>query len=114
MKYPKRSQYQYAKSPYGIRNWPEYEAGLCRRGDLTVWLSDDADNSWRARPQRPARRPTHLREHRDRGGSDDPHGLSPCAPIDRRLPAFAGRHARGGDPHFRPGDSNMLEVLRIE
>ena len=50
MKYPKRSQYQYAKSPYRIRNWPEYEAGLQRRGDLTVWLSDDAVNSWRAVP----------------------------------------------------------------
>ncbi len=50
MQYPKRSQYKYAKSPYRIRNWPEYEAGLCRRGDLTVWLSDDAINSWRAPP----------------------------------------------------------------
>ena len=50
MKYPKRSQYKYAKSPYRIRNWPEYEAGLRRRGDLTVWLSDDAINSWRALP----------------------------------------------------------------
>jgi hypothetical protein len=50
MKYPKRSQYKYAKSPYRIRNWPEYEAGLRRRGDLTVWLSDDAINSWRAPP----------------------------------------------------------------
>jgi hypothetical protein len=48
MKYPKRSQYKYAKSPYRIRNWPEYEAGLRRRGDLTVWKSDDAINSWRA------------------------------------------------------------------
>ena len=28
MKYPKRSQYKYAKSPYRIRSWPEYEAGL--------------------------------------------------------------------------------------
>jgi hypothetical protein len=45
MKYPKRSQYQYAKSPYRICNWPEYEAGLRRRGDVTVWLSDDAINS---------------------------------------------------------------------
>ena len=27
MKYPKRSQYKYAKSPYRIRSWPEYEAG---------------------------------------------------------------------------------------
>ncbi len=42
MKYPKRSQYKYAKSPYRIRNWLEYEAGLRRRGDLTVWLSDAA------------------------------------------------------------------------
>jgi hypothetical protein len=42
MKYPKRSQYKYAKSSYRIRNWPEYEAGLRRRGDLTIWLSDDA------------------------------------------------------------------------
>ncbi len=50
MKYPKRSQYKYAKSPYRIRNWPEYEAGLRRRGDLTVWLSDDAINCWRAPP----------------------------------------------------------------
>jgi len=50
VKYPKRSQYKYAKSPYRIRNWPEYEAGLRTRGDLTVWLSDDALNSWRALP----------------------------------------------------------------
>jgi len=50
MKYPKRSQYKYAKSPYRIRNWPEYEAGLRRRGDLTVCLSDDAINSWRFLP----------------------------------------------------------------
>ena len=50
MEYPKRSQYKYAKLPYRIRNWPEYEAGLRRRGDLTVWLSDDAISSWRAPP----------------------------------------------------------------
>ena len=48
MKYPKRSQYKYAKSPYRVRNWPEYEAGLRRRGDLTIWLSEDAIKTWRA------------------------------------------------------------------
>ena len=48
MKYPKRSQYKYAKSPYRLRNWAEYEAGLRRRGDLTVWLSDEALDAWRA------------------------------------------------------------------
>ncbi len=31
MKYPKRSQYKYAKSRYRIGNWPEYEAA-CAAG----------------------------------------------------------------------------------
>ncbi len=48
MKYPEQSQYKYAKSRYRVRNWREYEVGLQRRGDLTVWLSDAALNSWRA------------------------------------------------------------------
>ncbi len=48
MKYPKRSQYKYAKSRYRVRNWAEYEAGLQRRGDLTVRLSDAALDAWRA------------------------------------------------------------------
>ena len=48
MKYPKRSQYKYAKSRYRVRKWAEYEAGLQRRGDRTVWLSDDALDAWRA------------------------------------------------------------------
>ena len=47
MKYPKRSQYKYVKSRYRIRNWPQYEVGLRRRVDLTVWLSDAALVAWR-------------------------------------------------------------------
>jgi len=50
MKYPKRSQYKYAKSRYRVRNWAEYEAGLRKRCDLTVWLSDNALDAWRAVP----------------------------------------------------------------
>ena len=50
MKYPKRSQYKHAKARYRVRNWAEYEAGLRSRGDLTVWLTDDALNTWRALP----------------------------------------------------------------
>ena len=50
MKYPKRSQYKYRKSQYRVRNWPEYEAGLRRRGDLTIWFSEDAIKSWREPP----------------------------------------------------------------
>jgi hypothetical protein len=48
VKYPKRSQYKCAKSRYRVRNWFEYEAGLQKRGDLTVWLSDTALDAWRA------------------------------------------------------------------
>ena len=50
MKYPKRSQYKHAKSSYRIRNWAQYEEGLRKRGDLTIWFSDDAIKSWRAVP----------------------------------------------------------------
>ena len=50
MQSPKRPQYKYAKSRYRVKNWGEYEAGLRRRGDLTVWLSDEALDAWRVPP----------------------------------------------------------------
>ena len=30
------------KTKYRIRNWREYERGLRSRGDVTIWLSEDA------------------------------------------------------------------------
>jgi hypothetical protein len=42
MRYPKRSQYKYAKSRFLVQDWAEYETGLQRRSALTVWLSDAA------------------------------------------------------------------------
>src|ERR671916_297845 len=33
---------------YRVRNWREYEAGLQRRGDLTLWLDEDALTGWQA------------------------------------------------------------------
>ena len=50
MQCPKRSQYKHTKSRYRVKNWGEYEAGLRRRGDLTVWLSDEALDAWQAQP----------------------------------------------------------------
>jgi len=46
MRYPKRTQYKYSKSRYRVRNWAEYETGLQKRGNLTVWLSDAALDAW--------------------------------------------------------------------
>src|SRR4051794_21133033 len=33
---------------YRVRNWSEYEAGLKRRGDLTLWLDEGALAGWQA------------------------------------------------------------------
>ena len=45
MKYPKRSQYKHAKQKkYHVRNWAEYNEGLCRRGDLTVWFDEEVSS----------------------------------------------------------------------
>jgi hypothetical protein len=31
-----------------VRNWAEYNAALCRRGDLTIWFHEDAIAKWEA------------------------------------------------------------------
>ena len=33
---------------YRVRNWPEYDAGLKRRGDPTLWLDEAAIAGWQA------------------------------------------------------------------
>ena len=38
------------KTRYRVMNWREYEEGLVRRGDVTVWLSPDALKAWKAKP----------------------------------------------------------------
>src|SRR5665213_3661247 len=34
------------KMAFKVRNWPEYEAGLRRRGSLTLWIEDGALRHW--------------------------------------------------------------------
>jgi Transposase DDE domain len=36
------------KARYRVKNWPEYDRGLVRRGDIRVWLSADTIIGWRA------------------------------------------------------------------
>ena len=36
------------RARYRIRNWPQYEGGLKRRGDLIVWLDQAAIAEWHA------------------------------------------------------------------
>jgi hypothetical protein len=42
------------KMKFKVMNWPEYEAGLRRRGSLTVWLTAEALSCWAA-PRRKTR-----------------------------------------------------------
>ena len=42
-------QYKHAKQKkYHVRNWAEYNEGLRRRGDLTVWFDEEAIANWKA------------------------------------------------------------------
>jgi hypothetical protein len=34
---------------FKVQNWPAYEAGLRRRGSLTLWIEDSALESWQTR-----------------------------------------------------------------
>src|SRR3954465_1005035 len=36
------------KTRFRVQNWPAYEAGLKRRGDLTLWLDEAALAGWQA------------------------------------------------------------------
>ena len=34
------------KTRYKLKNWPEYNRSLIKRGDITLWFSEDIANSW--------------------------------------------------------------------
>jgi len=34
------------KARYVVKNWPEYEASLRKRGGLRVWIADDVVDHW--------------------------------------------------------------------
>jgi Transposase DDE domain len=47
-------RHRIGKMKFKVTNWPEYEAGLRRRGSLTLWMTPEALSSWRA-PRRTTR-----------------------------------------------------------
>jgi hypothetical protein len=38
------------KTKYHVTNWPEYDRALVQRGNITLWISDDAIVSWKPAP----------------------------------------------------------------
>ena len=38
------------KTKYRVSNWCEYDRALVQRGDITLWISEDAIASWKPAP----------------------------------------------------------------
>lgn len=47
-KHNAKKRHHIPKAKYRVTNWPEYEAGLKRRGNLTLWLTTEAIAQWKA------------------------------------------------------------------
>ena len=45
-KYNVSRRHRIPKARYRVTNWPSYEAGLRRRGDVTLWLDKAAPAGW--------------------------------------------------------------------
>ena len=38
------------KTKYRVSNWAEYDKALVQRGDITLWISEEAIESWKPAP----------------------------------------------------------------
>jgi hypothetical protein len=47
-KFNASSRRKIPKARYRVTNWPEYDAALMRRGDLTIRFTEEAVTAWRA------------------------------------------------------------------
>jgi hypothetical protein len=47
-KFHEAQRHRISKQRYRVRNWPDDDRGLVRRGDIRVWLSVAAIAGWRA------------------------------------------------------------------
>ena len=45
-KYPEKKGWKVPKQKFKVTNWSEYTESLRQRGNITVWLSDDAISQW--------------------------------------------------------------------
>ena len=42
-------RHKFDKAQYRVINWAEYNESLGQRGDLTIWVSGEAQSVWSAR-----------------------------------------------------------------
>ena len=49
-KFNQTRRHKFEKAKYRVSNWRDYEAGLRRRGDVTLWISESALSGWVTSP----------------------------------------------------------------
>jgi hypothetical protein len=49
-KHNEKRRHHIPKMKSKVTNWAEYDAGLRRRGSLTLWMTDEAIAGWQAAP----------------------------------------------------------------
>ena len=47
-KFHERQRHRVPKARYRVRNWSECDRGLVARGDVRMWISAEAIESWKA------------------------------------------------------------------
>jgi hypothetical protein len=50
-KYNADRRHRIPRTRYKVTNWRDYEAGLRKRGSLTIWFSEEAVAAWQAAPR---------------------------------------------------------------
>jgi len=80
-KYNADRRHRIPKTRYKVMNWRDYEAGLRKRGSLTIWFTEEAIAAWRAAPRTT---PGGQLGSRGRDVVDPQDSVSPAASPDRR------------------------------
>ena len=62
-KHSQSCSHKFIKPKYKVTNWPEYNDSLRRRGDFTIWFTEDAITHWRPARTGARGRPQEYSEH---------------------------------------------------
>ncbi len=46
-KHHENRRHKFTKAKYKVTNWPDYNEALRRRGDITIWFTEEAITAWR-------------------------------------------------------------------
>ena len=99
-------RHKFPKKRYRVTNWAEYTEILRRRGDLTIWVTDDTLKQWRAPRRDDSGRSAEIFEHCDRDLPDSAYDLQTTAAPDPR--ADAQHRSADGSRHSGAGFLNTV------